>query len=102
MAQINTGYFAKQTDWNSQARCLKSSFKGTESVTRLNNLLTKKKTEATNIISRLDEQKTLNCYSVSQLKQLIEKKADSEYFFAYAQTLIDQQKESNRIGNART
>ncbi len=101
VAQINTGFFIKEADWNTEARCIKPSYKGTESVTRLNNQLQKKKSLAIDAIAKLDERKLLDTFSVTQLKQHLEKKPERASFFAYAQTLIDEMKEANRIGNAK-
>lgn len=101
VAQINTGFFIKESDWNAETRCVKPSYKGTESVTRLNNQLQKKKSNAIDAIAKLDERKLLDAFSVTQLKQHLEQKPERTSFFAYAQTLIDEMKEANRIGNAK-
>lgn len=101
-SQITTGFYVKETDWNEQARCIKSSYKGTQSVTRLNNQLQKKKSDALDFIAKLDERKLLDTYSVLELKQLIEKKPERASFLAYAETLIELMKEAKRIGNARS
>src|ERR1700679_3180426 len=81
-SQIKLGIFIEDKHWDEEKRIIKSSYRGTESVTRLNNQLQKKKTEATDIIKKLDEQKTLNSYSVYQLKDLIEKKNEKSSFFS--------------------
>lgn len=101
VAQISTGFSVKESDWNDEARCIKPSFKGTQSVTRLNNQLQKKKSNALDLIAKLDEHRTLDTFSVTQLKQQIEKKPERASFFAFAQTLIDEMKEAKRIGNAK-
>lgn len=102
VSQLVLGVYLKKTDWNNQERCIKASYKGTESVTRLNNRLQKKKAEALDTISKLDEQKTLTNYSVVQLKQLIERKPQQGSFFEYAEKVITDLKEANRIGTAET
>jgi site-specific recombinase XerD len=99
---ITTGIYIKEKDWDSKARCIKSSYKGTESVARLNNQLQKKKTEATDIVMKLEEKKTLNGLTVVELKELIEKKPQELSFFTYAETIIAELKKANKIGNART
>ena len=82
-SQITLGKYVKVADWDEKARRIKSSYKGTESVTRLNNWLQKKKAEATDVITKLDEQKTLDTYTVYQIRDLLEKKRDVTSFFAY-------------------
>ena len=99
-SQITLGKYVKETDWDESARCIKSSYKGTESVTRLNNWLQKKKAEATDLITKLDEQKTLDTYTVYQIRDLIEKKRDTASFFAYGDSLVKEMIGTNRIGNA--
>jgi site-specific recombinase XerD len=101
VSQINTGFFIKEADWNDQARCIKPTYKGTQSVARLNNQLQKKKSEAIDTVAKLDEKKTLNTYTVVQLKQLIERKPDQGSFFKYAEQVMAELKEAKRIGNAR-
>jgi len=102
VSQINTGFFAKPTDWNEQARILKNSYKGTQSVTRLNNQLQKKKSEALDIIAKLDERKTLDTYTSVGLKQLIGRKPDQASFFKFAENVANELRKAKRIGNARS
>jgi integrase len=96
--QITTGTEVRADDWDEKKREIKPSYKGTESVTRLNNYLRKKKTEALDIILKLDENKTLDRYTLQQL----EHKATDQTFFSYAESLIKKMKEAKQIGNART
>jgi site-specific recombinase XerD len=100
-SQITTGIFIPEKDWDSKERRIKSTYRGTESVTRLNNQLQKKKTEAIDAITRLDELGTLDSYSVTQLKSHLERKSDGSSFFQYAETVIEELEKANRIGNAR-
>ncbi|MBS1595820.1 MAG: site-specific integrase [Bacteroidetes bacterium] len=100
-SQITTGIFIPEKDWDSKERKIKSTYRGTESVTRLNNQLQKKKTEAIDAITRLDELGTLDSYSVTQLKSHLERKSDGSSFFQYADTVIEELEKANRIGNAR-
>jgi site-specific recombinase XerD len=99
VTQINTGFYLNPKDWNETTRSIKPSFKG--SATRINNLLQKKKSEAIDVIAKLDEQKVLDTLTAVELKKWIEKRPERTSFFAFAQTLIDEMKEANRIGNAK-
>ncbi|MBS1619923.1 MAG: site-specific integrase [Bacteroidetes bacterium] len=101
-ASITLGIYLKKEDWDAKIRTIKPSYKGTESVTRLNNFLQKKKSEAIDIITKLDEKKTLDSLTVTQIKDLISKKSDSGSFFEYGQTLVDGLLETNRLGNYRS
>lgn len=100
-AQITTGVYVKQTDWDPKARVILPSHKGTESVARLNNFLQKKKSAANDVITKLEEAKKLDTLSVHELKELIEKKPQKESFFSFTQSHIKDLLEANRIGNAR-
>ena len=100
-SQITTGVYVKEKDWDPKARIILPSHKGTESVTRLNNFLQKKKVAATDIITKLDEQKRLDSLSVLELKKLIEHKPQAESFYSYTSKLIEELKAANRLGNAR-
>lgn len=102
VAQIIIGVNLKQDDWDAKLRKVRNSFRGSQSVTRLNNYLQKKKTEATDKITKLDEKKTLDSFSVVQLKRIIEGASESGSFFEYAEKLISDFLEAKRYGNART
>jgi integrase/recombinase XerD len=101
-AAITTGVYLKEQDWDEKARCIKSTYKGTDSVTRLNNYLQKKKSEAIDIITKLDEKKTLDTLTVGQIKDMILRKSDLDSFFKYADSIVKSMREANQIGNART
>lgn len=99
---IPLGISLQEKDWDTNKRLIKSSYKGSESVTRLNNLLQKKKVEATDIINKLDELKSLNSLSVHEIRIKIQKKSDRNSFFIYMESRIEEMNEMNRIGNARS
>ena len=101
-AAITTGVYLKKQDWDEKARCIKPSYKGTDSVTRLNNYLLKRKMEATDVITKLDEKKTLDSLTALQIKDLILHKSDMDSFFKFGEGLVAAMKEAHQIGNART
>ena len=102
VGQISLGIHLHPKDWDEKKRMIKSSYKGTESVTRLNNFILKQKTNALDIITRLEESKQLASLSVHQIKALIQKGNEKSSFYTYAEQCIDQMKQEQRIGNART
>ncbi|MDB5227807.1 MAG: site-specific integrase [Bacteroidota bacterium] len=103
IAQITLGTYLLEKDWNEEKRVIKTSFKGTESVTRLNNYIQKKKTQVSDFVTKLDEIKVLHTIkTANQIKELFEKKSDNLSFFKYTQKLIAELKAANRIGNARS
>ena len=94
--------FLKIKDWDDKKRIIKSSYRGTESVTRLNNYLQKKKSEFTDFLTKLDEQGKLNSLSLTEIKELYERKNASYSFFSYSEKLIEDLILSKRIGTARS
>lgn len=100
-SQLAVKLYLHKKDWDEKERKIKSSYKGTESVARLNNYLQKKKSEAMDILTKLDEKKQLDTLSPAQIKELIQKKPERISFFKYTEKLIDELKLANRIGNAR-
>jgi site-specific recombinase XerD len=99
-SQISTGKYVTEKDWDNDGRKIKPSYRGTESVTRLNNQLQKKKSEAFDIISRLDDQKRLDSLTVVEVKNLLEKKNQDVSVYTYIETLVASMKEAQQFGNA--
>ncbi len=100
-AQIATGVSVPEKDWDAKTRLVKGTYKGTESVARINNLLRKKRGEALDIIFKLEEQKKLKSLTIHQIKELLENKTDSLSFIAFAEEIIQELNDANRIGTAR-
>ena len=101
-AQILTGTYLHDKDWNDEKKLVKTSYKGTESVTRLNNRILKKKTELSDFISSLDDKKELHrIQTARELKELFQKKSSSHFVYGYMQQLIDEMIKAKRIGNAQ-
>lgn len=99
---INTGISILEKDWDNTKRVIKTTYKGTESVARLNNILQKKKVELMDFVTKLYEQKTLDSYSVSELKNMFEKRFNQLSFFDFTERQIEYMMSVNRIGNARS
>lgn len=102
ISAITLGIYVKEADWDDNSRKIRASYKGSESVARLNNYLQKKKAEAIDLVAKLDDQKVLETLSVLDLKSLIEKKSDSQSFLAFGDALSKEFTEANRLGNARS
>lgn len=100
---ISTGYSISESDWDQNKREVKKSYKGIESVTRLNNLLGKKKSAALEIITKLEEEKSLQNLTVSQIKQrIIGNKQININLFDYLMQHIEDLRKANQVGNAKT
>lgn len=99
---IALGYSVPESDWDEKKRKIKSSSKIVSSVTRLNNLLEKKKSEALDIITKLEEEGKLSMLSVTDLRNYIAGQTEIRpTFFAFTEGLIDQMMKARKVGNAR-
>ncbi len=97
---ISLGYSLKEDDWDDAARKVKKSYQGTETVSRLNNLIQKKKANALDIVMKLDEKGELKRLSVADIKQRIVNTQGNQCFFKYGETLVADLREAKRYGNA--
>lgn len=98
---IATGFNVPPEYWNEKNREVKRNYKGVSSVTRLNNLLSKKKTDLMDGINSLEEDGRLEGLSLRELKSILTKSTIKVSFFDYTQQLIDSMMEAKRFGNAR-
>lgn len=98
---IQSGYSLLAKDWDEKRRAVKSSYKGSNSVTWLNNYLTKQKASYVDFIGKLSESNELPKLSNAKLKDILTGKKDDIGFFAYTQELIDELISMRKVGNAR-
>ncbi|MBS1773049.1 MAG: site-specific integrase [Bacteroidetes bacterium] len=98
---IPLGYHIHEKDWDEKNRLVKNSYKGVSSVTRLNNAIQKKKSDAMDIILKLDESGVLASLSVTALKDKVYKADSKNSIFQFADDLIEELKKAHRIGTAR-
>lgn len=99
---ISTGYSFPLSSWDATKKKVKSNYKGVGSVVNLNNLLSKKLSEATDIVNRLSEKGELPYLSVKEVKDKITGKSNYSSFFAFTEILIAELKEAQRYGTARS
>ncbi len=97
---IATGYSVLEKEWDYKNRCIRKSYKGVSSVSRLNNLLAKKKSDAMEVITKLEEQNELSFLSITQVKAHIAKRQSSNSFFAFGEKLVEEMKAAQQFGNA--
>jgi integrase/recombinase XerD len=99
---ISLGQSIKKEFWDNKNEKVKRAFKGTSSVSKLNNQLLKEKTRAVDIINDLNEKDELNFLSILQLKKKIVKTASLDSFFKFSEDIVDELKAAERYGNANT
>ncbi len=98
---IAIGHNIVPSDWNEKKREIKSSFKGTESPTRLNNLLTKRKAYMVDVLTKLEDKGQLKYLSISEVRSHITRTINQTTFYHYCEKLIGEMIQAKRIGNAR-
>lgn len=99
---IPTGISLKEKDWDEKSRTVKKSFTGVETVSRLNNVIQKKRSEAMDIIVKLHETGQLETLTVADLKDRIYQPAANQSFFYFTEQLINDLKSANKFGTARS
>lgn len=98
---ISTGYSVQLKDWDKKKEIIKSTYRGVESVTRLNNYLLKQKSNALEIITKLADKNELGLMSVTEIKLRITNSKRISSFYNYSENLISELQKSGKIGNAR-
>lgn len=88
--------------WDEESRAVKRSYSGVTSVSHLNNLLQKKKSDAMDIILKLHEAGQLQTLSITDIRDRIASKDQSQSFYAFTQHLIAELIKANQIGTARS
>ncbi|CAN5818004.1 site-specific integrase [soil metagenome] len=89
-------------DWDEEAKKVKNSYVGASSVTRLNNYIQKKKSEAMDIVLKLDEKGLLSQLSLMDVKNRIVSQGGINSFFVFGNNLVGELNEAKRIGTARS
>ncbi len=99
---ISLGQSVQKEFWDNKNEKIKRAFKGTSSVSKLNNQLLKEKTRAVDIINDLHEKDELNYLSILQLKSKIIRTASFDSFFEFSKSIVLELKKAERFGNANT
>lgn len=99
---IPLGISVQKKDWDTKNKLVKKSYVGLTSVTRLNNIIQKKKADAMDAILKLHESGQLNLLSVTAIRDKIVHQNTNHSFFHYAGLLIAELIKANRIGTARS
>jgi len=99
---ISLGYSVLESDWDKHKRQIKKSHKEVSSVSRLNNMLQKQKTDAMDIINNLADKKELDFLSINQLKDRITNKTLFKSIFTFGYSLVEEMNKAQRFGNARS
>jgi integrase/recombinase XerD len=99
---IPIGISLFEKDWDSKNRVVRKSYTGVNTVTRLNNLIQKKKSDAMDVIIKLHELGALQALSLAEVRDKIDSQDKPKSFFAFADSLVKELAASNRIGTSRS
>jgi len=99
---IPLGVSLLEKDWDEERRKIKKSYSGTSNITRLTNLIEKKKSDAMDIILKLEENGQLQKLSVTELRDKIDRQNINTSFYQFGERLVQDLIKANRIGTARS
>lgn len=99
-ASIPLGYTIAFDDWDEINEQVKKSYKQVSNITRLNNYIAKKKTNAYDVITQLQDEGELENLSLKELKERIMNKNKSISFYEYTEDIIKDLKAAKKYGNA--
>ncbi|NOT91958.1 phage integrase SAM-like domain-containing protein [Ferruginibacter sp.] len=97
---IQLGINLLEKDWDDKNRIVRKTYEGVNTVSRLNNIIQKKKADAMDIIFKLHESKQLPLLSITTLREKIQLQGKTQSFFKYAEALVAELKKAKRIGTA--
>ena len=97
---IPLGISLHEKYWDEKNRVVKKTYEGTNSVSRLNNVIQKRKSEAMDIIMKLQEAGELDKHTLPMLRDKIDKPDTSTSFFEFSDQLIQEMIKANRVGTA--
>lgn len=101
--KIPTGYYVTLEHWDKSEQKIKKSFKGVSNHTLVNNRINEKKTEAADVILKLEYSGEINSLSTVELRNLIlGKKEESKDLtvFQFIDRLREELEEAQKYGNA--
>lgn len=98
---IATGQAIPKECWDDRKKKIKGSFKGTEALFHLNNLLLKELVQYQDKINQLRESGELEFLSIKQLKNRLVGKNKYDSFYEFGEAKVVELKATNRFGTAK-
>ena len=98
---IATGQAIPEECWDDRKKKIKGSFKGTEALFHLNNLLLKELVQYQDKINQLRESGELEFLSIKQLKNRLVGKNKYDSFYEFGEAKVVELKATNRFGTAK-
>ncbi len=99
---ISAGYAVLKTEWQESAGKIKPRSKSLQNITRINNLLQKRKAQYTETLIRLEEEGQLERLPLKEIKSLVQGKPSKlSTLYLFFEEVIADMNRSGRVGNAR-
>jgi integrase len=97
-----TGISLREKDWDVKNQIIKSSSNISNNITRLNNLIGKKKSRIYDVVAQLEDDRKINQMSMLDIKKLItsDKNDDKMDVLQFIQSIIDELIRARKKGNA--
>jgi integrase len=99
--RISTGYNVEEKYWQEKSQTIKTACKTFQNVTRVNNLLSKQKSQALDILMQLQDSKELEKLSLKDIKSRIAGNNNTIYTYQFCQQIITELEDAGKVGNAR-
>ncbi|MBS1585535.1 MAG: site-specific integrase [Bacteroidetes bacterium] len=95
---IPTGYNVPKESWNEKKREVRSSYRGVDSVERLNNLIDNELKAARSVLQELQESSLLDTLSLMEIKHRILSRKSSGSFFDFAEEVFVDLAKAKKFG----
>ncbi len=99
--EIGSGYSLKLESWDEKRQQVKKKSKEFSNVARINNLLTHRKAEILDKLTKMDEEGSLTTLSTQGIKEQITGKKRQNLTYEFWHDLIEEMKMAGSVGNAR-
>jgi site-specific recombinase XerD len=99
---IATGKAIPEECWDDRKKKIRGSYKGTDALFHLNNLLLKELVSYQDKVNKLQESGELEFISIKQLKNRLVGKNKYDSFFEFGEVKVVELKASNRFGTAQS
>lgn len=99
---ISLGYSVPVNDWDDSSGKVKKTYKGISNLTRLNNRIQKKKAEALDIITQLQDSGEIEFLSIKEVKNRIVSESSKTTFYKYTEAFVEELKDAGRYGYAQS
>ena len=103
LIKIPTGYYVASADWDEAGQRIKKSFKGVSNIARINKLIDQKKTEASDIILKLEDSGEIENLTSVELRNLLigkEEEGKNLTVFQFIDRVRVDLIEAQKYGNA--